>query len=613
MKHDRQSLKIPTAVTMIIFTCLLILLSNLNAAQPGVQAATAVATPTATSLPPGAIALKVDVSAKRKAISPYIYGLNFAKEAFAEEIDLPVRRWGGNHTSRYNWQNNWMNHGSDWFFHNNTHYDPYTSANQTADEWIDQNERTGTASLITVPMIGYTAKNGNPNSCGFEVSKYGPQDDVDNESGYANCGNGLSGGMPITGNDPLDTSFVTSESFASGWVNHLVATHGPANAGGVQFYALDNEPELWSESHRDVHPTPQSYDELRDKSFTYAAAIKAADPAAQIFGYVAFGWSGYWYSKYDLEEAAQNGYTSFPDYETHGNQYQVEWYLQQMAAYEQTNGGRLLDYLDLHFYPQNGVDLSLAGDAAKQALRLRSTRALWDPTYRDESWIGADGQPEEWRYVRLIPRMRDWVEANYPGTKLAITEYNWGGLEHINGALAQADVLGVFGREGLDFAALWNYPATELGYDDFETLPGAYAFRIYRNYDGQGSKFGDVSVSATSTDQAQLAIYAAQRSTDSVLTLIIINKTDTVLTGAVTLAGFNPAASGQVYRYSASNLNAIVQQADQAISAGGFSASFPANSITLVSLNPAQGFSHQVYLPLILGPDTDVFTPGAAD
>jgi len=545
------------------------------------------------------VALAVDAAANRKPISPYIYGLNFAKESFADAIDLPVRRWGGNHTTRYNWQGNWMNHGLDWFFHNNTHYDPYNGATQTADEWVDQNERTATASLITVPMIGYAAKDGDPASCGFKVSLYGAQDDVDNESGYPDCGNGLSGGVPITGNNPLDTSFATTPAFASGWVSHLVATHGAANAGGVQFYALDNEPELWSETHRDVHPDAQRYDELRDRSFAYGAVVKAADPAAQVFGYASFSWSGYWYSQYDLITAAQNGYTYFPDYATHGNRYQVEWYLQQMRQYEQAGGVRLLDYLDLHFYPQNGVALTAAGDAALQALRLRSTRALWDPTYRDESWIGGDDQPADWRNVRLIPRMRDWVSANYPGTKLAITEYNWGGLEHINGALAQADILGVFGREGLDFAALWNYPDPSLGYDRFETLPGAYAFRIYRNYDGNGGKFGDVSVSAISADQSQLAIYAAQRGGDGVLTLVIINKTGGALMSDVMLAGFTPAAAAQVYRYSNANLNAIVREVDQPVGAGGFNASFPANSITLVVIPPAVPWV-KVYLPLVI-------------
>lgn len=546
------------------------------------------------------INLVVDVLANRKAISPHIYGLNYAKESFATEITLPVRRWGGNHTSRYNWQNNGMNHGSDWFFHNNIHYNPYTDSTQTADAWVDQNETTGTASLITVPMMGYAAKNGDPNSCGFRVSSYGAQDDVDNGSGYPNCGNGLNGGMPIAGNNPLDTSIVINPAFVSGWVNHLKTTHGAANAGGVQFYALDNEPELWNETHRDVHPAPQSYTELLTRTIAYGAAVKAADPAAKIFGYAAFGWSGYWYSKFDMEAAAKNGYTSFPNYEAHGNTYQVEWYLQQMAQYQQNNGSRLLDYLDLHFYPQNGVDLNPAGNASTQALRLRSTRALWDPTYTDESWIGGNDQPADWRQVRLIPRMRDWVTANYPGTKLAITEYNWGGLEHINGALAQADILGIFGREGLDFATLWNYPDSGLGYNNFESQPGAYAFRIYRNYDGQGGQFGDVSVSAASSDQSQLAIYAAQRSSNSALTLMIINKTGSSQTGVVSLSGFNPAGSGQVYRYSDANLNAIISQPDQPVNAAGFTATFPANSITLIEIDPAQNLTKHTYLPVVV-------------
>ena len=578
------------AVRSSVCAALVTILLGLAQAAPAVPEAEA-------SVAPAGIALAVNAGAARKPISPYIYGLNFAKETFANEIDLPARRWGGNHTTRYNWQGNFLNHGSDWFFHNNVSYDPYNGNTETADQWVQQNKRTGAESLISVPIMGYVAKDGDPNTCGFQVPIYGAQDDVDNENGYPDCGNGLVGGAPITGN-PLDTSLAVTPVFAADWVNHLKTTHGAANSGGVKFYALDNEPELWSETHRDAHPSAQTYDELLTRSLAYGAALKAADAGAQVFGYASFGWTGFWYSRYDTETAAQNGYTYFPDYATHGNQYQVEWYLQQMRAYEQTNGARLLDYLDLHVYPQNGVALSSAGDAAKQALRLRSVRALWDPTYRDESWIGGNDQPVDWRYVRLIPRMRDWVNADYPGTRLAITEYNWGGLEAINGALAQADILGLFGREGLDFATLWNYPDATLGYDQFETLPGAFAFRLYRSYDGSGGKFGEVSVSASSADQSQLALYAAQRFDDGALTLVVINKTGGALTGDVALSGFTPAAAAQIYRYSAANLNAIVREVDQPVGAGGFSASFPANSITLVVIPPATP-PLRLFLPLV--------------
>ena len=428
-------------------------------------------------------------------------------------------------------------------------------------------------------MSGYVAKDNS--SCGFRVSKYGSQQYTD--YWRPDCGNGVASNQSlITGNDATDTSLAVDETFAKAWVQDLVASYGLASAGGVSYYALDNEPDLWASTHRDVHPTPQSYDELGSKGLLYAAAIKSADPSAKIFGYSSYGWTAYWYSELDSLTAAQNGYTYFPDYATHGNVYQVPWFLQQFKQYDQAHSKRLLDYLDLHFYPDNGVALTTAGDASRQALRLRSIRSMWDPTYIEESWIGGNDQPSDWRSVHLIPRMRAWVDANYPGTKLAITEYNFGGLESINGALAQADVLGVFGREALDLATLWNYGDTNLGYDHFQTLPGAYAFRMYRNYDGNGGKFGNTSLSASSADASQLAIYAAQRSSDAALTLMVINKTGQPLTSGLTLSNFSAAGPVQVYTYSGANLGGIVHAPNQAMSANTLTSTYPANSITLL-------------------------------
>ncbi|MCX6047635.1 MAG: hypothetical protein NT075_21260 [Chloroflexi bacterium] len=547
------------------------------------------------------ITLSVDVNANRKPISPYIYGLNYAKETFAQEIALPLRRWGGNITTRYNWQTNNMNHASDWFFHNNVNYDEYTGNALTADEWVQQNQRTNTESLLTVPMIGYVAKDGDQATCGFKISIYGPQDANDADSGFPDCGDGLKGGKPVV-NNPLDTSVAVDKSFMAAWVSHL--KDNAATNGVVKFYALDNEPGLWHETHRDVHPVPPTYDELRDLGFAYGAAVKAVDPNAQIFGPVQDGWTRYFYASYVSQAQAD------ADRQAHGGEDFVPWYLQQMKTYETQHNLRLLDYLDLHFYPQNGVDQTLAGDATQQALRLRSTRALWDPTYVDESWI-KDAGPDN-GIVQLLPRMHAWVDENYPNTKLAITEYNWGGLENINGALAQADVLGIFGREGLDAAALWNYPQNkngageEIKYDIFETLPGAYAFRLYRNYDGAGSKFGETSLQASSTDQSKLSIYAAQRSNDSALTLMIINKTGGDLTSRVNLANFVPG-NARVYRYSANNLGAIEPLADQVVAADGFNATFPANSITLVVVPkagdaqpvPGNTGAQRLFMPLL--------------
>ncbi len=542
--------------------------------------------------PGGPPALSVDAAAGLHPISPEIYGMNeygggpgFA--AFMDEIDLPVRRWGGNATSRYNWQNDISNHAFDWYFANLKESNATNlPADSAANRFIDANRAAGAATLLTTPMSGYVA-NDNPLACGFSVAKYGPQQSTAAGDGRPDCGNGVyPNGMQISGNDPLDTSLAITPAFVTGWVSYLAGRYGPAASGGVRYYNLDNEPDLWWETHRDIAPTGLTYDQLRDRSLAYAAAIKAGDPGAQVLGPALGVWSYYFISPYDGQ---RQDWATPDDTLAHGGVALTAWYLGQMQAYQAAHGQRLLDYLDLHYYPQSGVALTGAGDAARQALRLRSTRSLWDPAYVDESWIAQAGP--DGGIVRLIPRMRDWVNANYPGTKLAIGEYNWGALDHINGALAQADVLGIFGREGLDLAALWAPPAP--------TDPGAYAFRIYRNYDGTGSKFGELSVQAASSDQERLSVYAARRSTDGALTLVVVNKSGEDLTSTLTLSNFTPASQAQVYRYSAADPGAIQHLAAQPPGPSGFSATYPADSITLFVIPPGEGTWHFLYIPVV--------------
>src|SRR5204862_503163 len=77
-----------------------------------------------------------------------------------------------------------------------------------------------------------------------------------------------------------------------------------------------------------------------------------------------------------------------------------------------------------------------------------------------------------------------WVNTYYPGTQIAITEYNWGAENDPNGATAQAEIFGIFGREGLDMATRWTTPPSNS--DVYK------AFQMFRNYG-----FGDLSVTAS--------------------------------------------------------------------------------------------------------------------
>jgi len=223
---------------------------------------------------------------------------------------------------------------------------------------------------------------------------------------------------------------------------------------------------------------PFTYDEVTTNGMAIAQAIKAADPTAEVSGPVMDYWWDYFYSKKDVELGWSSGGPCYQpwsdpvDRESHGGTPLIEYYLQQFAANQAKNGVRLLDYLDLHTYfaadypagSGNSVAFTAAGDTAVQTARLNSTRVFWDPTYTDPNYPQPNfttdanytaGCAPPAQAPQLIPIMQKWVAADYPGTKLAIDEYNWGGLESINGAVTQADILGIFGSYGLDLATLW--------------------------------------------------------------------------------------------------------------------------------------------------------------
>ena len=229
---------------------------------------------------------------------------------------------------------------------------------------------------------------------------------------------------------------------------------------------------------------------------------------------------------------------------------------------------RLLDYFTLHCYPQGG-EFTDDVSASMQALRNRSTRQLWDTNYVDQSWIGQQAQNN---IIMLIPRMRNWVNTYYPGTKIGITEYNWGAEKHINGATAQADIYGIFGREGLDMGTRWTTPDT-----------GTFAYnamKLYRNYDGAKSTFGDTSVQASAPNPDTASVFASVRSADNALTIIAINKQSAV--GArvdLNLTNFPAGAAAQAWQLNSAN--AITRLSDAPLVNGNLTNAVPPASITL--------------------------------
>lgn len=499
--------------------------------------------------------IAVDAAADRHPISPEIYGLSFAPGPVLPLLNVSLNRSGGNATTRYNWQANASNRASDWFFESISEEGADPGAG--VDGFIAGTRFGNGEPMVTLPIIGWVAKlgPGRAKLASYSVAKYGPQQSTD--PFMPDAGNGIRpDGTRIANNDPHDANMPVDSAFQLGWIQHLAAQ-------GVKTIILDNEPSLWQETHRDVHPTGATMDEVAAKTIDAAQRVKSVDPSIRVAAPEEWGWGGYFISGYDQQWSAAHNFSSFPDRDAHGGWAYLPWLLDQFRRAEVAGGRRLLDVFTVHYYPQGG-EYSDNVLTVMQLRRNRSTRALWDPAYVDESWIDDK--------VMLIPRLRQWVADYYPGTQIGITEYNWGAEEHINGATAQADVLGIFGREGVDLATRWTTPSTN--------TPSFNAIRIYRNYDGKRSAFGDVSVHAAAPNPDELSAFAAVRSSDGALTLMIVNKVFTATPATVTVANFTAAGAAEAWQLTA--LNRINRIADVPVSGATLSITVPAQSITLL-------------------------------
>jgi hypothetical protein len=403
-------------------------------------------------------------------------------------------------------------------------------------------------------MLPWVAKDAT--SYSFSNSKYGhtpchanpfSSDDGDGVLLAANCHSSPS---YVTGNDPhdahvplLDGPAQSGDPAGSVYRNQWVTALAGAFGSGVpHFYDMDNESDIWSGTHRDVHPVGSGYNELRDTFLAESRVVKSWDPSATRFGPVSCCWYFYW----NLPSPGDNK-------SNHANIDFLPWFLNEVywadLVAAPSSLGFSLNVLDVHAYSEaNPSSLTLA---QQRALALRATRDWWDPAYASEAWFGTNSvtsnQPLDTIPFR-IPRLRAMANVYYPfaNPPLSFTEWNFAfaGESDFSTALADVDAFGILGRERVSYATRWTAadPST----------PAYNSLKLYRNYDWNRSTFGLISVSAThDADPGLFSIYAATNSAGNSLTLMIVNK-DPVNAAQTTftLNGFTPFAGEDLHTFA---------------------------------------------------------------
>ena len=461
------------------------------------------------------VLVRIDVLSDRHAISSYVYGGSYPKDTSAiTDSGLTAVRWGGNATSRYNWQTHTYNAASDWYFGD---YGYSEIGDSDSAQFIQDVKAAGSAPLMTMVMLNWVAKDVSDGSAySFSVAKYGAQCQVNPYN--SDDGDGVKPDCQtnITGNDSNDANVPLHDSKRKGdppgtvyrdrWAASLAAAFGNA----PHFYDMDNEMDIWGGTHRDIHPNPSAYDEMRDVFVAEARALNGWDPKAIRFGPVNCCWWYYWNGADPNDKGAHAGNDFLP------------WWLNEVYWRDQVDGTRSLDIFDVHAYP-GGPNTSHYTKAQKRALTVRIFRDFWDPSYVSESpdinqqWA-TQIQPRK-RIPFRIPRLRAISNMIYPGTPLSFTEWRatFAGESDYSAALADADAYGILGRERVFLASRWTAanPAN----------PNYQALKLFRNYDGQHHAFATISVANANDGPPNLfSSYAALNSTGTILTVMVLNK-----------------------------------------------------------------------------------------
>ncbi|HKF07013.1 MAG TPA: glycoside hydrolase family 44 protein [Candidatus Sulfotelmatobacter sp.] len=491
------------------------------------------------------INVTVDALSNRHAISPYVYGGAYPQDApTITDSGLSVVRWGGNATSRYNWKLFTYNAANDWYFEdfNYTEIGDGDSA-----KFINDVKNAGSHPLMTMvmlPWVANTAENGTNGHWSFSVAKYGSQCSADPFN--TDAGNGLKTDCATTltanpndANVPLLDQPGIKDPAGSVYRNQWSAALATAFGSAPHFYDMDNEIDIWGGTHRDVHPNPTAYSEMRDTFVTEARNMRAWDPKAIRLGPVSCCWWFYWNGANGNDKGAHAGVDLLP------------WWLNEVYWEDKIAKTRSVDILDVHAYP-DGPDTSTWTQAQKQALAARIYRDYWDPTYVSESgsinqnWATFI-QPNKTIPFR-IPRMRAMANMIYPGTPVSFTEWSapFAGESDFSTALGDADAYGILGRERMYLASRWVAPVP--------TNPNYLALKLFTNYDGVLHSFGTTSVSDTNNGDPNLfSSYAALNPTGTQMTVLVLNK-DPSNTNQVTFA-FNGFTPKQVRSYTLSSAN----------------------------------------------------------
>ncbi len=504
----------------------------------------------------------------RIPVSPYIYGRNnnfssvFGTPSPASDITLYkeaglrfARENSGNNATKYNWRRKISSH-PDWY--NNVYSHDWDYASQTI-----QTDMPGMQTMWAFQLIGKVAanKNNNFNDWAYNSSQWW--------SGvYQNlAGGGVvnpSGGSEalVDGNPDLYLMNWPADSTTE-ILNHWFGQKGLGfSKDNFLYWSMDNEPEIWNGTHDDVMPSQISASAFMDKYFEVAKKAREKFPEIKLTGPVpANEWQ--WYKWGDESLNIDGTYYCW-----------LEYFIKRVADEQKASGIRLLDVLDIHWYPSESANADL----------LQLHRVFYDKTYTYPGANGLKSLNGGWdnslTQEYIFQRINDWLVkyfgANH-GITIGLTENDINSSNPNIISVVYASMLGTFANKGVEIFTPWSWKTGM-----WETL---HLFSRYAK---------NISVSTTSSLDATVSGYTTINSSADSMTIILVNRDlsasrtatvnfsgFTVSNGSYTVLELSSLPSGETFISHTSN---ALKRRTVNVSGNSFNITLPSISTTAVLL-----------------------------
>ncbi len=347
-----------------------------------------------------------------------------------------------------------------------------------------------------------------------------------------------------------------------GILNHWFGGGGLGlDQGTFLYWSMDNEPEIWSGTHDDVMPTQCSGDEFMDKYEAVGVAARNANPNVKLTGPVTCNeWQWYYY------DGDANGR---PD-----NLPWIQYFIKEVAARETSTGRKLLDMVDIHFYP---------GESDPDEI-LQLHRVFFDETY---DYPGANGLytlnggwDTSLTKEYILKRARGWLtQYGLTDVGVGVTEMDVSSSDPNIVSIWYASTIGEFMANSGEVFSPWSWKTGM-----WETL------HLFARY-ARDSYF---PIEVTSADDHLVSAYGTVDSTSGDVTIFLVNRSRNQArpTSLALAPGAFPDGSYQALRLSnlpsaetfVSHTQNALALSTVALAADSFSIDLPPLSVTAIIL-----------------------------